>query len=150
MAVAEIGVGNRSERDVERRGSFNSWSNVNKEEAVLAAVTVEGRKARTVVIRKSHRYFLSVSVSLNPPGGHPGYYPEPGLAVGLLCPFDSMGKGLLDGEVQGRFTKKRLFPLARANRSNHLPWDGLRGILRNSPEQPFDSLALIRALGTDS
>lgn len=29
--------------------------------------------------------------------------------MGLLCPFDSMGKGLLDGEVQGRFTKKRCF-----------------------------------------
>nr|GLL21591.1 hypothetical protein COLO4_04086 [Ipomoea trifida] len=44
----------------------------------------------------------------------------------------------------------RTLSLARANRSNRLPWDGLRGILRNSPEQPFDSLALIRALGTDS
>lgn len=34
-----------------------------------------------------------------------------------------------------------LFLLARANRSNRLQWDGLMDILRNSPEQPSDSLA---------
>ncbi|OMP11011.1 hypothetical protein COLO4_04086 [Corchorus olitorius] len=87
-------------------------------------------------------------------------YRSPRACCGTPLPFDSMGKGLLYGEVQGRFTKKRPFGAysfrlwhregISLKQCNRLPWDGLRGIFRNSPEQPFDSLALIRALGTDS